>query len=90
MTSGKTVGAAPVVTGILLAFQSAGTVVQDGFSLWAVSSLVGGCAAILVGLGILLERETFEVEPTESNRPSVAVLGFAAVAFFVGVVVAVA
>jgi len=90
MTSGKIVGAAPLITGILLAFQSAGTVVQNGLSLWAVSSLVGGCAAIIVGLGILLEWKTFEVEPTESNRPSAAVLGFAAVAFFVGVAVAVA
>ncbi|MBZ6496944.1 hypothetical protein [Natrinema longum] len=90
MPSKKTVGAAPLITGILLAFQSAGTIVQNGLSLWSVPGLIGGCAAIVIGLGTLLEWDTFKRETVGSNRPSMAVLGFAAAAFFAGAAIAIA
>jgi len=90
MPSTKTVGAAPLIAGILLAFQSAGTIVQSGPSLWSVPGLIGGCAAIGIGLGMLLEWDTFKRETAGSNRPSVAVLGFAAAAFFAGAAIAIA
>jgi hypothetical protein len=90
MPSKETVGAAPLITGILLAFQSAGAIVRDGVSLWSVPGLVGGCAAIVIGLGILLERDTFERSATGNDRPSVAVLGFAAAACFAGAAIAIA
>lgn len=90
MPSEKTVGAAPLITGILLAFQSAGTIVQNGLSLWSVPGLIGGCAAIVIGLGILFEWDTFKRETVESDRPSVAVLGFAAAVFFAGAAIAIA
>ncbi|ELY63132.1 hypothetical protein C489_19991 [Natrinema versiforme JCM 10478] len=73
----------------MLAFESAGAIVQSGASVWPVTGFVGGCAAIAIGLGTLLEWETLEREPTGSNR-SLAVLGLAAVAFFVGAGIAVA
>jgi len=90
MPSKETVGAAPLITGILLAFQSAGTIVQNGLSLWSVPGLIGGCAAIVIGLGILLEWDTFKQGSIESNRPSVAVLGVVAAAFFAGAAIAIA
>lgn len=90
MPSRKAVGAAPLITGILLAFQSAVTMVQSGLSLWSVPGFVGGCAAIVIGLGILLEWNTFEQDLTERNQSSAALLGLAAVAFFVGAAIAIA
>jgi len=90
MPSKKTVGAAPLITGILLAFPSAGAIVQNGLSLWSVPGLIGGCTAIVIGLGILFEWNTFKRDAVESNRPSVAVLGFAAAAFFAGAAIAIA
>ncbi|WP_139231153.1 hypothetical protein [Halostagnicola kamekurae] len=90
MPSKKTVGAAPLITGILLAFQSAGTIVQNGLSLWSVPGFIGGCAAIVIGLGILLEWDTFKRDAVGRNRPSVAVLGFAAAVFFAGAAISIA
>lgn len=66
MPSRKTVGAAPLVTGIVLAFQSAQAIAQSGLSVWSVLGLTGGCAAIFVGLGTLLEWNAFTREPPES------------------------
>ncbi|OLZ40747.1 hypothetical protein A6E15_06975 [Natrinema saccharevitans] len=90
MPSQRTVGAAPLITGILLAFQSAGTLVQSGLALWSVLGLVGGCAAIVIGLGTLRGWDAFERETIGNDRPSVAVLGLAAAAFFAGVAIAIA
>lgn len=90
MPSKKMVGAAPLITGILLAFESAGTIVQNGLSIWSVPGFVGGCAAIVLGLGILLEWNTFEQDPGGSNQSSAVLLGVAAVAFFVGAALAIA
>ncbi len=89
MLSRKAVGAAPLITGILLAFQSAAAIVQSGFSLWSVPALLGGCAATIIGLGTLLDWDAFHQDPAGSNR-SATVLGIAAVAFFAGAVFAVA
>ena len=89
MPSKKTVGAAPLITGILLAFQSAGAIVQNGLSLWSVPGFIGGCAAIVIGLGILLELDTFKRATVDNTRPSVAVLGFAVAAFFAGGAIAI-
>ncbi len=90
MPSQRTVGAAPLITGLLLAFQSAGTIVQSGRSPWSVLGLVGGCAAIVVGLGTLRDWDAFERETVGSDRSAVAVLGFAAAAFFAGAAIAIA
>ena len=85
----KTVGAAPLLMGIVLASQSASTIVHSGPSLWSVPGLVGGCAAIIVGLGVLREWDAFQQEPTESNRVSATTLGIAVVAFLAGTVIAI-
>lgn len=90
MPSRKSVGAAPLITGILLAFESANAIVQSGLSLWSVPGFGGGCAAIVIGLGILLEWDMFDQESTGSNRSSGVLLGLAAVAFFVGAAIAIA
>jgi hypothetical protein len=88
MPSKELVGVAPLLTGIVLAFQSGGAIVQGGFSLRAVPGFVGGCAAIVVGFGILLGRGSFELESTGSDCSSTALLGLAAVAFLAGVALA--
>lgn len=90
MSSSKTVGAAPLITGILLASQSVRGIVQNGLSLWAIPGLVGGCAAVLVGLGILLEWREFEIETGDRSRASeVALVGLAVLGFAAGAAVAV-
>lgn len=53
MPSKESVGAAPLITGIVLAFQSSQEIIIGGSSLWSVFGLIGGCAAIVVGLDIL-------------------------------------
>lgn len=90
MPSKKAVSAAPLLTGSLLAFESAGAIVQNGLSLWSVLGVVGGCAAIIIGFGILLEWDTFERDPTMSNQSSAALLAVATVAFLIGTAIAIA
>jgi len=91
MSSRKAVGAAPLVTGIVLAFQSFRTIVQSGLSLSSASGLVGGCAAVFVGLGILLEWGSFGTETTDGGRGAqVALVGIALLGFVAGVGVALA
>lgn len=90
MPSRKAVGVAPLITGLWLAFESAGEIVESGLSLWSVPGFVGGCAAIMTGFGVLLEWDSFSQDPTAENRASMAFLGFAAAAFFVGAAIALA
>ncbi|WP_435098676.1 hypothetical protein [Halorubrum sp. N11] len=90
MPSKTAAGAAPLITGILLAFQSAGAIIESGLSLWSVPGFVGGCAGIVIGLGILLEWNTLGQDPTEQKRASAALLGIATTAFFVGTAIAIA
>jgi hypothetical protein len=86
MSSRKAVGAAPLVTGIVLAFQSFQGIVQSGPSLASASGLLGGCAAVLVGLGILLEWGSFDIETTDAGRGArVALVAVALVGFVAGV-----
>ncbi len=89
MPSRKTIGAAPLITGIILAVQSAQATVQSGLSLWSASGVVGGCAAIFVGLGTLLEWGRFDQKPSDSSPATFAVLGVAIVAIIAGAIVAV-
>ena len=88
MPSKAVVGVATLLTGTVLAFDSGGAIVRSGFSLWAVPGFVGGCAAIVVGLGILLEWSPFELESTGNDRFPTALLGLVAVAFLAGVTLA--
>ena len=66
MPSRKAVGAAPLVTGIVLASQSPQAIVQSGLSLWSVLAVIGGCATIFVGLGLVLGWNAPERDPPES------------------------
>lgn len=90
MSSEKAVGAAPLLTGIVLAAQSARAMVRSGLSLRSVPGFVGGCAAIVVGAGILLEWGEFEAEtPTERSRATdlaLAALAFVGLAAGAGLV----
>ncbi|MBP1987586.1 hypothetical protein [Halolamina salifodinae] len=90
MSSTKTVGAAPLITGILLAFDSGAAIVQNGPSLWSVPGFVGGCTAIVIGLGILRQWDSFEREPKGGGRPSAVPLLIAAAVFVAGAAIAVA
>lgn len=85
MPSKKAVGAAPLLTGLLLASQSGQAIVQSGPSLWSVPSFIGGCAAIAIGVGILLDRDTRSSEATDAAKSSrVALLGLAVLSFVAG------
>ena len=84
MSSKKRIGIAPLIMGIMLAGQSLPQLLQNGLSLWRGSSVIGGCAAIFVGLGILLEWGEFSTETTESNRRTTLALTGLAVLSFVG------
>lgn len=83
MSSEKAVGAAPLVTGIVLASQSAREVITGGLSPWSVAGLVGGCAAVAVGAGILLEWGEFDARANEPGRTA-ALAGLALLSFAVG------
>lgn len=83
MASKKAIGIAPLVTGVGLAGQSITELLQTGASLSAVSGLIGGCAAIFVGAGILLEWRDFSTQTTESNTPIAVVWGGLALFSFV-------
>ena len=84
MSSKNGIGIAPLITGIILAGQSLPQLFQNGPSLWTVLSAIGGCSAIFVGLGILLEWREFSTETTESNQTVTLALTGLAVASFVG------
>lgn len=89
MSSRKTIGAAPLLTGLILGFQSAQAIAQSGLSIWSVLGFLGGCAAILIGLGTLLEWDVFNQEPSENSPTSLAILGVAIAAVVAGATVAV-
>lgn len=89
MASRQTIGAAPLISGLLLAVPSAQAFLQSGLSLWSVLGCVGGCAAVLVGLGTVLEWGGFDQKPSESSPASVAILGVALLAGLAGATVVV-
>jgi hypothetical protein len=89
MPSRTAVGAAPLVVGLALAFQSAQAGLDGGLSPWSVAAFVGGCGAVIVGLRTLLGSNAVEEGATENGRAAPAALGLAAVAFAVGAAVAV-
>lgn len=87
MSSKKGIGIPPLIMGIMLAGQSLPQLLQNGLSLWTVSSLIGGCAAVVVGLGILLEWREFSTETTEPHRSStITLLGLAVLSVAGGVI----
>lgn len=83
----RSVGIAPLVSGLLLV----GWTASDAASgdVWAVSGLVGGCAAVLVGGGILLGRGEFDPEAGDGDSPHAtsltALAALAVASFAVGV-----
>ncbi len=89
MPSRKTIGAAPLTTGLVLASQSAHAIVQSGLSLWSVPGFIGGCAATFVGLGTVLEWDTSNQTSSETSPTSLAVLGVAIAAAVAGATIAV-
>jgi hypothetical protein len=90
MSSKKAVGVAPLVTGLLLAGQSFEQSVLRDPALWSIAGLVGGCAAILVGVGILSGWREFEVETDTSNQnTSLALAGISVLCFAGGVALAI-
>ena len=84
MPSRNGIGIAPLIAGIVLAGRSLPRLFQNGLSLWTVLSAIGGCSAILVGLGVLLGWGEFGTETTESDRTVTLALTGLAVASFVG------
>jgi hypothetical protein len=90
MPSKRSVGIAPLVTGIVLTSQSLGQLLEPGSSLWAGAGFIGGLAAILVGVGILLQWGDFATESPEAiDRPVAILAGIALVSFLVGAAVTV-
>ena len=90
MPSKKSVGIAPLVTGIGLTSQSLGHLLESGFSPWAGAGFVGGVAAILVGVGILRRWGDFDTQTAETiDRPAAILAGIALVSLVVGAAVTV-
>ncbi|SFK60227.1 hypothetical protein SAMN04487950_0122 [Halogranum rubrum] len=86
MSSKNAVGIAPLVTGFLLASQSFEQSVLSDPSLSSVAGLIGGCAAVLVGVGILTGWREFDTETESSGQTAaVALAVIALVAFTAGV-----
>lgn len=82
----KGVGIAPLVTGVALASPALRRLLETGLSPWTAVSFLGGCAAIFVGIGVLLEWGDFGTESEEPTRSATAVLsGIALCSFAVGV-----
>jgi hypothetical protein len=85
MPSEKSIGIAPLVTGLVLTSQSLDRLLDSGVSLWASTGLVGGVAATLVGAGILLQWRDFATGSAETtDRPAAILAGIALVSFVVG------
>jgi hypothetical protein len=90
MPSKKSIGIAPLVTGIGLTSQSLGQLLDSGVSLWASAGFVGGVAAILVGAGILLQWGDFATESGKPiDRPAATLAGIALASFVLGAAVTV-
>lgn len=89
MPSKESVGAAPLIIGIVLAVQSSQEIIIGEPSLWLVFSLIGGCAAIFVGLNILLEWRARIAETGKTRDTSnVTLLGLVIFSFVAGAAVA--
>jgi hypothetical protein len=74
----------------MLVFQSTQMVVQSGVTLWSGPRLIGGCAAVVVGLGVLFGWGAFDVDSGETGSSTVLLLaGIAVLSFVVGRVLAV-
>ena len=90
MPSRNAIGVAPFVCGTVLVGQSLASLsatVPTGVPLYAlIAQLLGGGAAILVGVGILRQWAAFGGEDTgaEFSSAGVALVAFALFAFVVG------
>jgi hypothetical protein len=90
VSSRKAVGVAPLVAGFLLAGQSFERSVLSNPSPGSIAGLVGGCAAILVGIGILSGWREFGPETdTPARKASLALAGISLLCFAGGVALAV-
>lgn len=92
MPSRNAVGIAPLVCGLLLVGQSLPELLDGASATLSTYALaaqaIGGSAAVVVGVGILREWESFGGERTEEETHSASVLlgVVAMLAFAVGVV----
>jgi len=86
MPSNKTVAAAPITTGVLLAGTAARNVAQHGLELWTALALTGGLSAIAVGLGVLTGVSGFNTDTATENQnwTTIAFAGFALTCSAVG------
>ncbi|WP_152424895.1 hypothetical protein [Natronococcus jeotgali] len=84
MSEQRRVGIAPLVIGVVLLGQSLSQLVQTGFSIWAVVSLIGSVAAIFVGAKILL---TEDVDSNGRKESTTALASIALLSFIVGSVI---
>lgn len=90
MPSSNRVGIAPLATGLLLVGQSLRPLVQGDPTPWAAAGLVGGGAAVCVGVGILSGWGVFDADSGGPGRPVTAALtALTALAFGVGVLLVV-
>lgn len=91
MSSKKAVGTAPLVAGFLLVSQSFEQSALSNPSLPSTAGLIGGCAAILVGIGTLSGWRDFGTETDSSGRMVlVALAGISLLCFAAGVALVIA
>ncbi|MFC7138594.1 hypothetical protein ACFQMA_01935 [Halosimplex aquaticum] len=87
MASATRRGGAPLISGLVLAGVATRQVVQSGLTPWSTLALVGGLAAIAVGVAVLTGRGEFEAADGRDRKTSVALAGLAVVSIAVGSVV---
>jgi hypothetical protein len=93
MPSTKTIAAAPIATGVVLAGSAARESVQHGVEIWTTLALAGGLSAVAVGLGIVTGFDGFDSDDDSTgyrNRTKVALAGLALTCFAVGAGIALA
>lgn len=68
MPSNKTIAAAPLATGVLLAGTAAREITQQGLEIWTALALAGGLSAVVVGFGVLTGFSGFNSDDPDGHR----------------------
>lgn len=84
MSNTNSVGVAPLVSGLWLAGTAGVQLFHEGLSGWLLMALLGGCGAIIVGVGTLFEVGGFGAAKPESNQTTLSLLVGVALLCLVG------
>lgn len=74
MSRKNAVGVAPLVSGLWLAGTASIQLFHKGLSAWLLMVLLGGCGAIIVGVGTLFEVGGFGATKPDTNQTTLSLL----------------